>query len=114
MEERRRYVRIPENLEISYKVISAEKSPSAYTTKDISQGGIRFLAHDFIPKDSRLKIKLNLCKGCIVIEALVRMVWISKSERGESYEVGVEFVDIPHKASEELIRCIRVLLNTNE
>jgi c-di-GMP-binding flagellar brake protein YcgR len=114
MEERRRYVRIPENLEISYKVIPAGEKPSSYTTRDVSEGGIRFLVHDFIPKDSRLKIRLALCKDSVVIEALVHLVWINKSMHGDSYEIGVEFLDISQKAAELLANCIKEFLKTRK
>ena len=114
MEERRRYIRIPENLEISYEVIPAEKKPIAYTTRDISQGGIKFWVHDFIPKNSRLKIRLVLCRTSIVIEALVQLVWISKIAHGDAYEIGVKFVDIPQKAAELLTGCIKEFLKTKK
>ena len=114
MEERRRYIRIPENLEISYKVIPAEERPGAYTTRDIGQGGIRFLVHDFIPKDSRLKIRLVLCKASVVIEAIVQLVWINKSVYADSYEIGVKFADISQKAAELLANCIKEFLKTKK
>ena len=110
MEERRRYVRIPENLEISYKVIPVENRPGACTTRDVSHGGIRFLVYDFIPKDSHLKIRLVLCNTSIVIEAVTRLVWINKAAHIDSYEVGVEFLDISQKAAELLADCIKELL----
>ena len=101
-------------MEISYNIIPVEEKLNEYTTKDVSQGGIRFLVHDFIPKDSRLKIRLNLRKTSVVIEALVRMVWINKSVYGDSYEVGVEFIDISPRAAEELTNCIKTFLNIKE
>jgi c-di-GMP-binding flagellar brake protein YcgR len=114
MQERRRYIRIPENLEISYKVIPMEERPSASATRDISQGGIRFLVHDFIPKNSRLKIRIVLCKPSIVIEALVQLVWIRASAHGDTYEIGVEFVDISQKAAEFLANYIKEFLKTKK
>jgi len=110
MEERRKYIRIPENLEISYKVIPEDEGLRTFTTRDISQGGIRFLVRNFIPKGSRLKIRFALGKSSLVIEAVVHLVWIKESVHSNSYEVGVEFVDVPSKASELLSSCIREFL----
>ena len=61
MKERRKYVRIHESSQITYELLPGE-SMKEYATKDISQGGIKFLTREFIPKGSRLKIKLNLYK----------------------------------------------------
>ena len=106
MVDRRKFVRIPESSHISYKCISKEKI-SDYITRDVSQGGIRFLAHDFIPKGSYLKIKLDLCGSSIVIEAMVRLVWIRGVPHRDEYEVGVEFIDMPPHAAMHLISYIK-------
>ena len=111
MEELRKYVRIPEDSQILYKVIPSEKS-GEYLTKDISQGGIRFLVHSFIPKDSNLRVRLTLHNADVAIEALVRLVWIKEVPHSERYEVGVRFIDIPPKATEYLINYIRSALST--
>ena len=111
MEERRKYTRIPEETQISYKVIPAGIKTSEFTTKDISQGGIRFLVHQFIPQGRRLKIRLNLYKTSVAIEALVRLVWIRKMPHSEPYEIGVEFVDLPPKGAERIVNFIKEFLN---
>ena len=110
MQERRRYVRIPENSQISYEVIPSEKTKE-HSTKDLSQGGIRFFLQEFIPRDTHLKIKLNLRKTLFNLEALVRIAWISQVPHTQNYEAGVEFLNIPPKAVEYLKDYIRVFLN---
>lgn len=111
MPERRKYVRIPESSQIFYEIIPIEKIKEC-VTKDISQGGIKFLTQEFIPKDSRLKIKLTLNKTLFNFEALVRFVWIRQLRFSESYEIGVEFIDIPPKALGYLINYIKTYTNT--
>lgn len=96
MIERRRYVRIPESSQISYEVMPNTKTKD-YITKDISQGGIRFLVHEFIPKDSLLKIRLNLEKITFSFEAVGRLVWTRELPRSDKCEIGVEFVNMPKK-----------------
>lgn len=111
MSEKRVYARIPESSQIFYEIIPCEKIKEC-VTKDISQGGIRFLTQEFIPKDSRLKINLTLNKTLFNFEAVVRFVWISQLRRSEIYEIGVEFIDIPPKALEYLISYIKASLDT--
>ena len=102
MEERRKYVRIPENSRISYRCIPKEKF-SDFLTKDISQGGIRFMIEEFIPKGSFLKIRLKLSKTSVAVEAIVKAVWIKGMPHSDEYEIGVQFVDIPQHAVQHLI-----------
>lgn len=109
MLERRRYVRIPEGSPISYEVMSCAKT-AEFITKDISQGGVRFFVHEFIPKDSILRIRLTLEKTTFSFEAIVRVAWIREDPHNERYEVGVEFSSISKKTTEHLINYIRDIL----
>lgn len=109
MTERRRYIRIPEDSQISYKVVTGIKSDN-FLTRDLSQGGIRFFIHEFIAKGSILRIRLTLEKTSFSFEALVRIVWITEDIRNDRYEIGVEFVDIPAEATEYLIAYIKSVL----
>jgi len=110
MDERRKYVRIPEKFGISYNVVPA-KTLGQQTTSDISRGGIKFLVNKFIPKDSRLKVKIALDETNITIEALVELVWIRELPYSGSYEIGVRFIDIPQKDTDHLLGCIKSFVN---
>jgi len=112
MQERRRYTRVPESVQLSYEILPAE-SIKQYLTKDISQGGIRFFAREFIPKGSRLKIRISFPRTLFSFEALVQCMWIKEMPYSEEYEVGVEFVDLPPEILDYLITYIRVSLNMN-
>jgi len=102
LRERRRFVRIPRDLEIFYEVLS-KKIFRDTITKDISQGGIRFVTDEFIAKDSILKIRLILRKIHFTFEAYVKVVWIKKESRSGRYEIGVEFTNIPDDAAKLLV-----------
>ena len=110
MEERRKYIRIPDNSHISYKIVPVENKKGEYMTKDISQGGLRFTVHQFIPKDSLLKIKLTLNKTAATFEGLVKVMWIKEVPYTIDYEIGVQFMDIPQKAAEHLMDYIKIFL----
>lgn len=109
MQERRRFIRVPDDSQISYEVIP-HPNVGNFFAKDVSQGGIRFFVHEFIPKDSLLKIRLTLKKVSFSFEAIVKLVWVRKDSRTDRYEVGVEFINIPKKATEKLIDYIKNIL----
>lgn len=109
MKDRRKYVRIPESSQISYEVISTAKV-SDFVTKDISQGGIRFLVNEFIPHNTFLKIRVTLERIHFCFEALVKLVWINEDPRSERFEVGVEFVNISEEAQQHLIDYINTII----
>ena len=102
VQERRRFVRITENLQISYEVMSKRMVRDSLT-KDVSQAGIRFLTQEFIAKDSLLKIRLILEKIPFSFETLARVVWVREVSRSGRYEIGVEFTNISAEAAKQLI-----------
>ena len=110
MEERRRYTRIPESLQIAYELVPAE-TIREYLTKDISQGGIRFLTHEFIPKGSRLRVRITFPMTLFSFEALVKCMWVREMSYSGDFEVGVEFIDLPSEIMEYLISYIKSSLN---
>jgi c-di-GMP-binding flagellar brake protein YcgR len=112
-QERRRFLRIPESLPVTYELLLNAKTEQCHT-KDISQEGIRFLIDTFIPKFSLLKIKFNLDKLSFSFDALVRVVWIKSLPQSDKYEVGVEFISIPKEAAEHLINYIKSILRKNQ
>ena len=109
MGERRRFIRIPENLPISYEVLPNTKTRS-FLTKDISEEGIRFFIHKPLPKYSLLKIKLSLEKTSFCLEAIVRVKWVRQEIPSQRYEIGAEFINISKGAKEHLIDYIRINL----
>jgi len=109
-EERRRFVRVPERLQISYEIVSCKKT-GEYLTRDISQGGVRFLVHNFIPQGTCLKIRLTL-DPCLSCEALVKIAWIRENHFSEDYEIGVEFISMPRDAQERFIEYLKTCIAT--
>jgi len=105
MTEKKRYKRIPDDLPISYQVLPEAKT-SNLLTRDISQGGIRFLIHDFVSKDSMMEIKINFKKIHYALVAMVQVCWVRKDPSGDRYEIGVEFVNLSKEAANHLIAYI--------
>jgi len=96
MLERRKSVRIPKSLAISYKRVD---KPGVHTslTRNVSQGGIDFFAHNFIPLGTILKIKFSLTE--FSYDGLAKVIWIKEVIHNEKYEVGAKFTNMP-EASE--------------
>ncbi len=109
MRERRQYVRIPEEAEITYQVI---KKPEMFDffTRDMSLGGIRFLSNEFIAHDSLLEIRLTLSRLSFSFAALVKVVWVSRQGHNDRYEIGAEFVNLPKEITDRLVYYINSVL----
>jgi len=109
MHERRRFVRVPETSEITYRIVS-EARTEHFITQNISRGGVRFFVHEFIPQGTLLKIKLRLKKTCFSFEALAQVRWIEEDNYSERFEIGVKFVDISHNNTKYLLHYIDTVL----
>jgi c-di-GMP-binding flagellar brake protein YcgR len=101
MKNNRKFIRIPESAEISYRLIKNIKTTGALS-KDISKGGLRFFVNEFIPKESILKIKMALKKIPYSFEVMAKIKWIKKRFANESFEIGVEFMEVPRKDLQHL------------
>ena len=108
MKDQRKYVRVPESSQVFYEIIPGDRVVEC-ATKDISEGGIRFVTQEFIPQGSHLRIKINFHKTLFSFEALVKWVWESEIPHTEAYEIGVEFIDIPQDAVKYLQHYIESL-----
>ena len=82
MEERRKYVRIPEDARIAYRCVPKEEMRE-HNAKDISQGGIRYLVRELIPKGSYLNIRIALPGSLGCLELMGRLIWIKNAPHGE-------------------------------
>jgi c-di-GMP-binding flagellar brake protein YcgR len=109
VKERRRFTRIPESSEITYRIISEAKTEH-FITQNLSRGGVRFFVHEFIPQGTLLKIKLRLKKTSFSFEALAQVRWIEEDSFSERFEIGVKFVDISHSNTAYLLRYIDTML----
>lgn len=96
MKERRKFIRIKEQDAVSYTIIPNYKS-ECKMTKDLSLGGVRFIADHFIPVNSVIKMEIKLKHIPKAINAILKLVWIQSIFNDECYDVGAEFLDINKK-----------------
>lgn len=88
--ERRKFIRVDNFGPIQYRkighVVGGRK-----ITKDISEGGIKFLADEFIPISALLKVEITLEKSLKPVTAIVKVAWVRKLPLQDGYEVGAAF-----------------------
>ena len=109
MRERRQYVRVPDHSKVTYRIVSYNKT-EGFLARNISQGGISFFVKEFIPVGTILEIRLTLEKIVFSFEARVSVKWTKEHSESQRFEVGVEFVNIPQKAQEHLVRYIKNII----
>ena len=96
--ERRKFVRIRQQDIVNYTVLSQFKN-RIKLTQDLSPRGARFISDNFIPVDAILKLEIKLMDTPRMINAVARVAWIKEIFDDESFEVGVEFMDISKEDS---------------
>ncbi|UCC38780.1 MAG: PilZ domain-containing protein [Candidatus Aminicenantes bacterium] len=102
--EKREAKRIKEETKISITLLSKDLVPPGKTfsynlTKDISSKGVKIRANTFLPINAALKIELSLKKPRRLISVLGKVRWIKTLYAGESFEMGIEFME---KSSEDI------------
>lgn len=68
--------------------------------KDLSMVGIRILSNSFIPKNSLLKLQVNLIDTVVDLKA--KLVWCNKERKADRYSAGLEFIELNDKGKQSL------------
>ena len=92
--ERRRSQRADSNLQMKYRNLKMAAAPTGSNTKDISEGGIRFKASEFISIACRLVLEITLPTAQRPIKAISKVAWIKKLPSSDQYELGNQFLEI--------------------
>lgn len=94
--ERRRFPRLNSRIPLQYKrAIRYKNALQGTITRNIGEGGVRFVAHEFIPLFIKLKVKMFLSSSSNSISALSKVIWVRKLPYLDRYDVGLEFIDLP-------------------
>lgn len=109
--EKRRYRRFPCNLPLQYRAFGPDTPGNkGGFTRDIAEGGIRFVANRFIPVATNLTLDVNLSTTPQHLKATSKVVWVRKLREGDRYEVGLEFTEI----SDDDRRRVRTITHPEE
>lgn len=92
MLERRKFIRVPQSVKISYEVANNPR-PKASVARNISKGGISFFAPEFLAAGAILKVKFSLER--LSYDGFVKVIWATEDADNERYEIGAEFMNMP-------------------
>jgi Tfp pilus assembly protein PilZ len=100
IQNRRAYPRAPASHLI--RVTSCDRlSNELCNLVDISEGGLKFIAHHKPQPGSRMQVQVNLSEANKNIFLTGRVVW-AKPSSAYSYHVGVEFTDADSRGIESI------------
>lgn len=101
-EDRRVFIRLNSKINLRYKVFKTQEELSKYgvmpenltVTKDISAGGLLFVANEAIDVGSFLGVIIELPDDEKPIECVSRAVRVDEIEESKTYDVGICLLDI--------------------
>ncbi|MBL7071646.1 MAG: PilZ domain-containing protein [Candidatus Omnitrophica bacterium] len=93
--EKRKFERINSTVPLQYKKLKElSEGTVGAITQDVSEGGAKFLANEFLPLATRLVVELFLPAQPRPIKAISKVAWIRKAPSGNQYEIGNQFLDV--------------------
>lgn len=100
---KRQWVRIVDNelhslftvKKIPVKILAVDQECRGYLL-DVCQNGIAVLLRENLEPGEKVKVGLFLGKEKIISKGVIR----NRAENGSQYRIGLEFLDLPEKASE--------------
>lgn len=113
LNERRRYRRVKSTIPLQYKKLrQLSEGTVGAITQDVGEGGVRFMANEFLPLASRLVVEVFLPANPRPIKAISKVAWIRKIPSGEQYEVGNQFLEVAREDKNNLSDYISKLQTT--
>lgn len=93
--ERRKHSRVTSTVPLQYKKLKeTSEGTIGAITQDLSEGGVRFIANEFLPLASRLVVEVFLPAQPKPVKAISKVAWIRKASSGEQYVIGNQFLDV--------------------
>ncbi|MDB4349579.1 PilZ domain-containing protein [Omnitrophica bacterium] len=103
LNERRRFPRYSVNVPVQYKNIKTLSDPYVGAlTKDMGEGGIRFVGTEFLSLANRLVLTISLPAPARTIKIITKIAWIRKVPMGDQYEIGSQFLSMSDDDKKEL------------
>ena len=98
-QEKRRYPRVTTHIPIKYRKLTETEDADRSSTisKNLSEGGIRFMSPDFISRACRLILELDMPMFIKPVKAISKVAWIRKASSGNEYEIGSQFLEMSKK-----------------
>ena len=103
VKERRRHPRVNARLPLQYKDIQRPiEAYSGTLSRDVSEGGVRFLSNEFLSVFTRLLLEVSIPSLSRPVKAISKVAWIQKVPRSNQYNVGVQFMDMTEEDKKQL------------
>ena len=95
------------HLPVKYRKLSEPWSvmKNGTVTTNLSKGGVNFRAKEFMPKSGRLVMELDV-PNRKPLKAISRVAWILRSQHGEDYDVGNQFLEMTREDKDALFSYI--------
>lgn len=107
-EERRKSERIESRCPVRYQ-FKGQPEYFDTVTRDIGQGGLRFITSQFVPNFSEILLELSLRSSLEPVRAAGKIAWTQKLPHCDRYQVGVQFTDISNSGKKNLINRLQML-----
>ena len=114
--EKRKFPRVKTYIPVKYRKLgdSAGTSRAGVITKNLSEGGVRFRASEFISMACRLVLEMDMPMFNKPVKAISKVAWIRKTPSGDNYEIGNQFLEMSKKDKELVSEYINSLVLYNE
>lgn len=101
---RRRFPRL--SSQVYYRI--GKSQSFRQRVSDISMGGVRIYSDERLDVDERVELELHFPNG-FSGKGIARVAWIKELPPGSgaSYDVGLEFLELPDEAIEELKEALK-------
>ena len=91
----RRFKRMRAGYLVKYQIAGSNEEPFVSNLKDISAGGCRFWADQFLPEGVLLKVSIWVPPIERKIQALARLIRVRRSPQSPVYYLSASFVEVP-------------------
>ena len=110
--EKRKFPRADTHIPLKYKQLRASGgvSGTGTVTKNLSEGGVRFRASEFVAMACRLILELDVPQFDKPIKAISKVAWIRKVASGDEYEIGNQFLEISKEDKKYVAEYIEQLI----
>ena len=108
--EQRQFPRVPLHAPLHFQIKTTSKFGST-VSRDISEGGIRFLSDDFIPVGTSMILEINLGNIPKYINAVAEAVWEQKIPHSERYQLGLRFSELDEVYYQDICEYVRFHLS---
>jgi len=116
MVEKRKYQRVKTHIPVRYRKLrdGAGSIGEGSLSRDISSGGIHFRTGEFISMACRLILELDIPMLAKPVKAISKVAWIRKTDSGDDYEVGNQFLEISKQDRDRISEYIESMSMYNE